>query len=162
MTRISALKGRRFLVGMCAALAALALAAVALAATPSKGTHKGKTSQDRLVQIKVNKNHRIKRLRVDWKAPCDNPGATWGPDTTVDIDGSKDKIKQPGDGSFSDKGSYKTRPDKHNFVAHVNATENGTFTSGTAANGTFEVKLRITKNGKTVDHCHKKVTWHIP
>jgi hypothetical protein len=162
MNPISALKGPRLAVAASVSTAALVLTAAALAATPSKGVHDGTTSQNRLARITVNKNHRIKRLRFDWKAPCDNPGASWGPDSTIDVDGGTDKIKQPGDGSFHDKGSYKTRPDSHNFVAHIHAKEKGKFTSGTAANGTFEVTLRLTKNGKTVDHCHKKVSWHIP
>ena len=147
---------------MCGPLAVLVFAAVALAVIPDKGHYTGLTDQNRAMTLNVNKKHRIKRMTIDWKAPCKKNGGTYG-GSTKDVDGKSDKIKQPGDGSFSDKGSYKTKPDKHNLVAHVTATEKGTFTSGTAANGTFEVKLRITnKNGKTVDHCHKKVTWHIP
>ena len=56
-----------------AILALLCCAAVALAATPSKGLHKGTSSQGRTVDVKVGSNHHIRRFRIDWKAACDKP-----------------------------------------------------------------------------------------
>jgi len=141
-----------------AILALLCCAAVALAATPSKGLHKGTSSQDRTVDVKVGRNHHIRRFRIDWNAPCDKPGKSWTDGTTV-----TNPDKQPGDGSFSASGKYKSsHPVAGGYVGHFNYSLSGKFTSKSEANGTFHVKVRVTKDGKTVDHCRTgKLTWQV-
>jgi hypothetical protein len=152
--------GRRTIwaaIGACLAL--LVGAAVVLAATPAPGTYEGKTGQKKLVRVKVNSQHRVHKFRINWKAPCDS-GDAW-PGGTVDIDGSGDKIKQDTDaGTFHDAGSYV--PDKQNgYTGHVTVSFNGTFTKATKAEGKFKVKVRVSKNGETVDHCRKTVGWKV-
>jgi hypothetical protein len=147
----------RYLAALGAALALLVFAAVALAATPSTGLHKGESSQGYRVDVKVGTNHKIRRFRIDWKAPCEAPGSSWGPDgTTVNF-----PSEQPGDGSFASTGKYKGKPDTDGFRGHFKYVLDGKFTKASKAHGTFDIKVRVTKDGKTVDHCHKAVTWHV-
>ena len=150
MRRATALAG--------AILALLLCAAVALAATPSKGLHKGTSSQDRTVDVKVGRNHHIRRFRIDWNAACDKPGKSWTDGTTV-----TNPDKQPGDGSFSASGKYKSsHPVGAGYVGHFNYGLSGKFTTKSDANGTFHVKVRVTKDGQTVDHCRTgKLTWQV-
>jgi hypothetical protein len=138
-----------------AVLGLLVFAAVALAATPSTGLHKGKTSQDAKVDVKVGTDHKVRRFRIDWSAPCDS-GKTWESGTTI-----KHPSHQPGDGSFSSSGKF-SDPDAHGgFRGHYKYGVSGKFTSAQKANGSFHVKVRITQNGHTKDHCHKTVTWQV-
>ena len=143
------------LAGAVAAL--LVCAAVALAATPSKGLHEGTTSQKRGVDVKVGTNHHIRRFRIDWKAgKCDSAHGAWRGGTTV-----TNPRNQPGDGSFSDSGKYKD-DGGGGYVGHVRFGFAGKFTNSSDANGTFHARVRVTKNGTTVDHCHTgKLTWHV-
>jgi hypothetical protein len=160
------LKSRRAVAAVAAPIAVLVFAAVALAVTPAPGTFTGSTGQDEAVSIKVNAKHRIKKFVINWWAPCKKPGKTWGtsnkPDGTQDKDGKGDKIKQPGDGSFSDEGSYSKKPDSNGFQGHFKVKLEGMFTTPTAANGTFDVHVKVTRNGNKVDTCHRKVHWHVP
>jgi hypothetical protein len=142
-------------------IALLACAAVALAAVPNQGKYTGKSSQKKPTVVKVNKNHRITYFKIRWKAPCNKDGTSWGPDGTEDIDGTGDKIKQDGTGEFHDKGTYKSDPDSSGYVGHFTVKLNGFFTSKTKANGEFDIKVRVTRNGNFVDNCHKHVTWHV-
>ena len=146
-------------VGACVAL--LAFAAVALAVLPAGGTYKGKTSQHRGVTVKANDSGRVKLFKIHWKAPCQKAGKFWGPDGTQDVDGTKDKIKQDGNGGFHDKGKYKSDPDPNGYVGHFTVHIAGQFTSKTKANGTFDIKVRVTRHGNFVDSCHKSVTWNV-
>ena len=141
-----------------AILALLCCAAAALAATPSKGLHKGTSSQNRTVDVKVGSNHHIRRFRIDWKAACDKPGKSWIDGTTV-----TNPSHQPGDGSFSASGKYKSaHPVGGGYVGHFKYSLSGTFTSASDAHGTFSARVRVTKNGTTVDHCHTgKLTWKV-
>jgi hypothetical protein len=138
--------------------ALLACAAVALAATPSKGLRTGTTSQGRKVDVKVGSNHHIRRFRIDWRAgKCDTAHGAWTGGTTV-----TNPRHQPGDGSFSDSGKYKDNAGGGSYVGHVKFGFSGKFTSSSDANGTFHAKVRVTKNGTTVDHCHTgKLTWTV-
>ena len=144
------------LAGAVAAL--LVCAAIALAATPSRGLHEGTSSQGRDVDVKVGSNHHIRRFRIDWRAgKCDSPHGAWTDGTTV-----TNPRHQPGDGSFSDSGKYKGKPVNGGYVGHFKFNLSGKFTSSSDANGTFSAKVRVTKNGTTVDHCHTgKLTWNV-
>ena len=143
---------------LAGALAALLVcAAIALAATPSRGLHDGTSSQGRDVDVKVGSNHHIRRFRIDWRAgKCDSPHGAWTDGTTV-----TNPRHQPGDGSFSDSGKYKDKSG-NGYVGHIKFSIAGKFTSASDANGTFHAKVRVTKNGTTVDHCHTgKLTWNV-
>jgi hypothetical protein len=140
---------------ICAGLALLVLAAVALAATPTTGLHTGTTSQNARADVKVGSDHKVRRFRANWSAPCDS-GRFWDSGTTV-----KHPSHQPGDGSFSSSGKY-SDPDAHGgYRGHYRYGLDGKFTSTHRANGSFHIKVRVTKNGKTKDHCHKTVTWQV-
>jgi hypothetical protein len=153
--------GRRLAAGLAAVVGLLVFAAVALAVAPAPGTYKGKTGQKRNMQVKVDSTGRITFFKIRWLAPCDKKGKFWGPDVTQDVDGTTDRIKQPGDGSFSDKGSY-DETDTNGFKGHFSVKLGGKFTTATEANGFFRVRIRVTRKGKLVDRCHKKVKWHVP
>lgn len=148
-----------------AAAALLAGAGAALAAVPDSGTHKGTTGQGLPVSVKVNSKHRVKRFKISWWAPCDMPDATWGkpgnPDGTVDRDLSDDRIKQTHDGAFSDTEKYVNDTTNDGYQGHFRMSLNGQFTDATHANGKFTIKVRVTKDGVTYDHCRKTVKWHV-
>jgi hypothetical protein len=156
---ISRLKGRRLAALTLAALTVLVFAAVALAVKPHKGVYSGTTGQGKSVEITVNKKHRIKKFTIGWTATCDKPGKVYS-GSTQDIDGKNDKIEQPGDGSFSDKGSYTESAGI--YKGHVKVELGGTFDTATAATGTFKVHVRVTYHGQFVDKCHKTTHWHVP
>ena len=73
----------RRLTGAVAAAAAAAglLAAAALAATPNRGLFEGQTEQknapDHGVKLRVDKQHRVVRFAIDWRAFCQKPGRSW-------------------------------------------------------------------------------------
>ena len=46
-------------------------------------------------------------------------------------------------------------------VSSDSTASHGKFASKSKANGTFSIKVRVTKNGKTKDHCRKHVTWQV-
>jgi hypothetical protein len=141
--------------GLCAAVALLACAAVAVAATPSTGLHRGRSSQDARVDVKVGSDHRVRRFRIGWSAPCDS-GQTWDAGTTAG-----QPFDQDTGGSFDGSGSY-SDPDAHGgFRGHYRYDLSGRFTKPHKAHGSFHIRVRITQNGTTKDHCRKTVTWKV-
>jgi hypothetical protein len=156
---------RRAAPAVLAGAALLAAGGVAVAAIPDEGTYKGKTGQGLNVSVKVNAKHRVKRFRINWWAPCDKPPATWGssdnPDGTVDRDLKGDRIPQTHQGEFSDTEKYKGDTDDDGFRGHFKMILNGEFTDKTHAKGTFTIRVRVTKDGATYDHCRKTVKWHV-
>jgi opacity protein-like surface antigen len=151
---------RSIVVAISACAAVLVCAAAALAVLPKQGKYTGESSQGRKTVVKANSNGRITYFKQNWKAPCGG-GKHWGPDGTEDIDGTKDKIKQDGTGEFHDKGSYSSQPDSNGYIGHFKVRLNGKFTSKTKANGEFDIKVHVTRNGNSVDDCHAHVTWHV-
>lgn len=143
----------------------LAATGAAAAAVPSSGTFKGTTGQGKRVSVKVNSKHRIKRFQIQWWAPCDMKDASWGnadtPDGTIDRDLSGDKIEQAKDGTFSDTEKYKGEESNAGYQGHFKMTVNGAFSDATHASGKFTIRVRVTKDGLTYDHCRKTVKWHV-
>jgi hypothetical protein len=148
---------RARIVAIGVAAGSLLFAAVALAATPKKGTYRGKTSQGRNVRIKINSNHNIpdEGFRINWLAPCQRPGATWGPEATE----NSRKIDVKDDGTFRLDGKYNSPFGA--YVGHVTIKSSGKFNTKTSATGTFKVTVRVTKGGEYVDTCKKTVTWSV-
>ena len=142
---------------LAAALALLVFAAVALAVPPETGRYVGNTSQKKPVSIRVNDNGRIKRFNIDWQAPCEKPGSKWVAGTR-DVDGPGDRIAQD-DGVFSDFGKYTQKSGP--YKGHFRVTIKGEFTTATHAEGTFKAKVRVTRDGDTVDHCEKLIRWKV-
>ena len=158
------MRPRAGLAGVAALLLALACAGVALATTPSKGTYEGKTSQGLFVDVRVDRHHVVKRFRINWFAKCDS-GNTWG--TKADPDGSSDQdlvgdpIDQTDKGTFGDSGSYNGSKDADGVQGHFTVNLSGHFYNKTHAKGAFDIKVRVTRNGKTIDRCHRAVTWRV-
>jgi len=154
--------GGRGLAALAAAAALLVFAAVALAVAPAPGTYNGKTrKQHRHVQVKVDDTGRVTFFEIRWKAKCKKKGRTWGPDGTQDVDGTSDPIKQDGTGNFHDSGSY-DRTDTGGYHGHFKVSFKGKFTTPTKASGKFNVKVRVSRNGKYVDTCRKrKLKWRV-
>jgi hypothetical protein len=147
---------------LAAAVALLVFAAVALAVTPDPGGYIGKTGQDKRVVVRVNDNARIKRFDIDFQAPCEDPGSKWVAGTRIK-DGPDHRIEQQ-NGVFSDYGKYtqKSEDSEGNvFKGHFRVWLEGEFTSRTHAEGKFRVKIRVTHEGETVDHCKKTVRWKV-
>ena len=148
-----------------AGAALLAAAGVAVAAVPDPGKYTGKSGQGLKTAVKVNDNHRVKRFRIDWWAPCDRPEATWGkpdtPDGTVDRDLKADPISQTDDGSFGDTEKYKGETNTGGYRGHFKMILSGSFTDRTHAQGKFTIRVRVTKDGVTYDHCRKTVHWSV-
>jgi hypothetical protein len=157
---------RRLAPAALAGAAVLAIAGAAFAAVPKESTYKGKTAQGQNVSVKVNAKHRVKRFRIAWWAPCEEgEGATWGtgndPDGTVDRDTESDPIEQTSDGSFSDTEKYKGDTDDDGFRGHFKMELEGKFSDKTHAHGKFTIRVRVTKDGTTYDHCDKTIKWHV-
>ena len=156
---------RRGAVPALAGAALLAAAGTAIAAIPRPGTYDGTTGQGLDARVKVNSSHRVKRFRIHWWATCDRPGATWGskddPGGTVIRDLKKYPIEQDGTGAFSDKAKYEDVQNNAGYQDVFRVSVNGTFTDRTHANGSFTVRIRVTKDGKTYDHCRRTVRWRV-
>jgi hypothetical protein len=155
---------RAGLAGAAVLVAALACAAVALASTPNRGTYTGKTSQGLFVDVRVDKHHIVKRFRINWFAKC-NSGETWAtkadPEGTRDEDLVGDPIDQTDKGTFGDSGSYSGSKDAEGIQGHFTINVAGHFYNKTHAKGSFDVKVRVTKHGNTIDRCHRAVTWAV-
>ena len=145
-----------------AAAAAIVIAllapATAAAVQPAPGTYRGKTSQKRSALVRVRDDGRVSFLKIAWRAPCKN--GKHHKSYTTDEDRGHD-IEQPGDGSFSDRGSYVEGPDDDGYLARVKVELDGRFTTRTRARGHFHVKVRIKRHGKFVTNCEKSVKWHV-
>jgi hypothetical protein len=148
-----------------AGVVALAAASAALAAVPGPGSYRGTTGQDLDASVKVNAKHRVKRFKVHWWAPCDRAGFRWGspdnPDGTVDRDSSDDPIKQTDDGAFSDSEKYAGETNNAGYKGHFRIEFSGKFGDAKHASGKFTIKVRVTKDGVTYDHCRKTAKWHV-
>jgi hypothetical protein len=134
----------------------LVCAAVALGAVPKKGVYTGTTSQAEAVKVKVNKHHNIPDggFKIDWVADNCDHGAGW-----TDSSESDGTIKVADDGSFKRSGHYNHTI--NGYTGHIRITAQGAFDTKTSAKGTFSVKVRVTKGGDTIDHCHRKVKWSV-
>jgi hypothetical protein len=135
---------------------ALACAAVALGAVPKKGLYTGTTHQGRALSIKINKNHNIPDggFRIDWSANKCDKGKSW--DDKTESDGTIDVAD---DGSFRQVGHYNHKIGK--YTGHIRITGKGKFNTRTSATGAFSVKVRVTKNGTTIDRCHGSTSWSV-
>jgi hypothetical protein len=149
--------GRR-LVAAAVLAVSLVCAAAALAAIPNKGTYRGKTTQGRNLRIKVNKHHNLPDggFRINWAAPCQvDTEKRWGPEQTENNGG----IDVKDDGTFKLDGRYNSTVG--DYVGHIRIKNSGEFDTATSAAGTFEVRVRVTKNGDDVDICKKTVHWSV-
>lgn len=147
--------------GVTAAASAAALsgllAAVALAATPSKGIYEGESEQvkvpDHGVELRVDKQNRVARFAIDWRAFCKKPKRFWDAGTEV-----KNPKNDP-IGTFHDHGTY-TSKTSDGFKGKITLTVDGRFTDGTHAKGEWKATVKVfNPNDKRVDTCKVKTGW---
>ncbi|HKP88995.1 MAG TPA: hypothetical protein VJT75_03370 [Thermoleophilaceae bacterium] len=153
MTRL-----RRFGLSVAAAVGLGALlAAVALAATPTKGRYTGQSEQvhapDHGVELRVDKQHKVARFAIDWRAFCKKPDQVWDAGTEVE-NPKNDPI-----GTFHDHGTY-TSKTTDGFTGKITLTVDGRFTDKTHARGDWKATVKVfNPKGKRVDTCKVKTGW---
>jgi len=134
---------------------ALALALAMLLAAPAAAqaeTWRGKTGQGRSVVVSTGDDDRVERVRVAWKARCENGSYT-----------SRTLFLRPFDVSeedaFEDGGTYRSRV-PGGYRARHRVLVRGTLGAGDRWTGTFRVRTRVTRHGRVVDRCRlKRVRW---
>jgi hypothetical protein len=154
------MRARRFAAAVAGAAGATGLvAAAALAATPTKGVYEGQTEQknapDHGVVLRVDKQHRVVRFAVDWRAFCKKDDRFWDAGT---------QIKNPKNdpiGTFHDHGSY-TSSTPDGFKGKITLTLDGRFTDRTHAAGDWKATVKVfNPNGKRVNTCNVKTHWQV-
>jgi hypothetical protein len=136
------------------ALAALCALAATVPASAGAATYMGKTKQGRKAVVITGADGLVTRVKLGWKATCDEGKYT-----------SRTIFMPPFDTStsteFGDVGSYTARPD--GYVSAIRVSVHGTWVEETDRwRGTFGVRVRVHKDGKLVDTCHlKKLKWSV-
>jgi hypothetical protein len=127
-------------------LVAVSLLAAALPAAANAATWKGKTRQGRGVVVHTGDDGNVSRVRIGWKARCENGSYS-----------SQTLFRAPLDSttatSFADEGSYRGHPS--GYRARIWVRISGSLDPGTSEwRGTFRVRVRVTdKDGERVDTC---------
>jgi hypothetical protein len=134
------------------ALAALCAVVTVLPASASAATWTGKTKQGRKVVLRTGADGKVNRVRIGWKATCDDGTYT-----------SRTIFLPPFDTAtataIADVGNYSAKPDGYQSAIHVSVK--GTWVAARDRwRGTFGVRVRVTKDGELVDTCRlKKLRW---
>jgi hypothetical protein len=133
----------------------LALAVALLICAPAVAdarVWRGETTQGRGVSVRTGDEGEVERVRVGWKARCRNGSYTSRTYFKVPFDMS-------GTTAFEDAGSYRSRRLRGGFRGHHRVHVQGTL-AGDRWTGTFRVRTRVTRRGRTVDRCRlKSVSW---
>src|SRR4051812_45460803 len=126
-------------------LAVLALCAVAalLPAPASAATWKGKTKQGRKVMLVTDASGAVTRVRIGWKARCEDGAYSSRTIFLPPFDTSTTT-------SIADVGNYTAKPDGYQSAIHV--WMKGAWVASTGRwRGTFGVRVRVSKDGVLVD-----------
>lgn len=132
---------------------ALALAAAFPAPAAASSTWKGKTRQGRGVIVHTGDDGHVDRVRIGWRARCAHGGRYT----------SRTIFVEPFDTStateFADTGGYRAKP--HGYVARIRVGISGSWlASKDRWRGTFNVRVRVVKDGELVDTCRlKRLRW---
>ena len=134
----------------------LALAALALPGSAAAADYRGKTSQGLRVSAFV-KDGRLKLLKINWRAPCDNGGyaknrTDWQdrPDGPIEHDGSK----------FTDSGVQDIRVDEGRYKITLKLA--GEILSD-RLKGKMTVRLKFyDRKGRLVTSCRGTFFFDIP
>jgi hypothetical protein len=134
------------------ALAVVCSVAVAAPAVADAKTWRGKTGQKRPVMVRTGGDDLVKKVRIAWRAKCQNGRYK---STTV--------FEPPLDTSekttFADEGTYDVDVDG-GYKARHTATVTATLDAKGVWRGTFAIRTRVTRKGKLVDRCRlKPVKW---
>jgi hypothetical protein len=95
----------------------------------------------------------VDRVRIGWRARCDNGGKY----------SSRTIFVAPLDSStatdFADTGNYRARPT--GYTARIHTTVKGSWTAAKDRwHGTFTVRVRVVQDGDVVDTCRvKRLRW---
>src|ERR1044071_137460 len=121
-------------------LAALCAVAATLPASAAAATYKGKTKQGRNAVVVTDADGLVTRVKIGWKATCDEGTYTSRTIFTPPFDTSTST-------EFGSDGSYTARPD--GYVSAIHVTVRGTWVEENDRwRGTFGVRVRVRKDGK--------------
>lgn len=155
------MRARRLAGGLAVAAAVSAVcAAVALAVTPTRGAYEGTTTQRHSphhgVELRVDKQHRVARFTIDWRArDCDEPDTHWDGGTTIKAP-KNDPI-----GTFHDHGSY-TSTAGDGIKGRITHTVDGHFTDRTHAKGAWKATVKVyDAGGNRINTCSVRTHWHV-
>ncbi len=133
-------------------LAALCAVAATLPASAAAATYKGKTKQGRKAVVMTDADGIVTRVKLGWKATCDEGTYT-----------SRTIFLPPFDTStsteFAYAGGYTARPD--GYVSAIRVSLHGRWVEESDRwRGTFGVRVRVRQDGELVDTCRlKKLRW---
>src|SRR3954451_5343332 len=136
------------------ALVCLCAMAATLPASAAAASYKGKTKQGRKAVVTTDADGLVTRVKLGWKASCDEGTYT-----------SRTILMPPFDTStsteFGSVGYYTARPG--GYVAASRVLVHATWVAESDRwRGTFGVRVRVRKDGKLVDTCHlKKLKWSV-
>jgi hypothetical protein len=137
----------------------MTVASAAFAVVPPQGTYSGISEQQGSfphdVTVRVDAQHQVTRVHIDWRAPCKRAGRHWSGGTRVL------NPEQHG-GKFHDHGSYDSATEDGQFKAHITETLDGHFPDKRHAAGRFTAKVDVKRaaSGKKVDSCRVSTKWH--
>jgi hypothetical protein len=105
------------------------------------------------VVVRAGDDGRVDRMRIGWRARCDNGGRY----------SSRTIFLAPLDSStavdFRDTGDYRARPD--GYTARIHVAVSGWWSApGDRWHGRFSVRVRVVKDGSVVDTCRlRRLRW---
>jgi hypothetical protein len=134
------------------ALVALCGAVLVAPATSGATTWRGNTAQHRAATVRTGSDGLVTRVRIAWRARCQNGRYT---STTLFV--------PPYDASstaaFEDTGTYHVRI-RGGYRARHTAFVSASLDADGVWRGTFHVRTRVTRKGKFIDSCRlKSVRW---
>ena len=148
-----------------AAVIAITLLLVSLpAAQAGAATFRGKTGQGYAMRVDIDDaSARVTRVSVAWRARCARPGFRYR---------LRSYFLPPLDsdtgGAFRDAGRFRVRTRNGRFVALIRISIRGTLTRPAAggvpagARGSLSARVRMTRRGRTIDHCRLRSTrWRV-
>jgi hypothetical protein len=140
--------------GYNAAMRTLAVALVvgATAAGADAMTWRGETEQGRSVSVRAGPDDVVKRVRINWRAPCRNGRYV-----------SRTLFRAPLDvaeaGRFEDRGTYRSRV-PGGYRARHTVFVSGELGADDRWRGTFRVRTLVTRGGRVVDRCRlERLRW---
>jgi hypothetical protein len=139
---------------MRTALALAAVCGVVLVAPETAGatTWRGKTAQHRAVMVRTGTDDLVSRVRIAWRARCQNGRYTSTTLFVPPLDASSTT-------AFADAGTYRARI-RGGYRSRHRAFVTATLDANGVWRGTFRVRTRVTRKGKFVDSCRlKRVRW---
>jgi hypothetical protein len=157
------LKSRAIAVTATTVVAGLTAATALAVPPPPSSSFAGKTNQTKIkdhgVTLDTDANSHVSRLTLGWRAKCKKKGKFWTANTVVN--GGPSGIPQTGD-VFHESGSYTGNTGDPSIKGKVSISFQGQFVDTDHANGTWNAKVVVKKNGKTIDKCKSPtIKWKV-